>query len=165
MSKPVLSNYRPAGRRQHFSWRAKSCDRPQRFQWPAEAFRKKSSNVKFCWKMCDVTFASTICLLWIKCICTRTMNNSFSVYQFVWFIYLFIYLFCRQTRRYGPPPNFRCGTCLDGLCVFSVPRRSYSWRVHPAQWTQYRQINLPIRQTWLSQSGPRAKFMAHLYNM
>jgi len=38
----------------------------------------------------------------------------------------------------------RWGNWLDNLCVFSVPRCSLSWRVHLAEWTQYRQMNLSI---------------------
>jgi len=46
--------------------------------------RKHSGKVfksQICWKAYEVTFISLNCSHWIKCICTRTMNNTFSVYQ------------------------------------------------------------------------------------
>jgi len=52
-------------------------------------------------------------------------------------LFCFIYLFCDQIRTYGSLLILRWGTCLDNLNVFSVPRRSLSWRVHLAEWTQY----------------------------
>jgi len=46
----------------------------------------------------------------------------------------FIYLFYDKIKRYGPQLTLRCGTWPENLCVFSVSRRSLSWRAHLAQW-------------------------------
>jgi len=57
--------------------------------------RKHSGKVfksEICWKACEVPFVSLNCLCWMKCICTRTMNNTFSVGNFVLFIYFTIKL-------------------------------------------------------------------------
>ena len=114
------------------------CGPPQRFQWPAEAFRKNLQI--WTWKACVVTFASLNCLRRIKYICTRTINTTFSMYHFVLFIYFTIKL---EGRPAANPPQ---DTCLDNHCVYSVSRRSLPWRVHLAQWTLYSQkICLSIR--------------------
>jgi len=47
---------------------------------------------EICWKAYKVTFVSLNCLRWIKCICTRTINTTFSVYHFYLFIYFAIKL-------------------------------------------------------------------------
>jgi len=57
--------------------------------------RKHSEKIfKFdiCWKACKVTIVSLNCLRWIKRICTRTMNNTFSGHHFALFIYFTIKL-------------------------------------------------------------------------
>ena len=123
--------------------------------------RKHSGKIfkcEICRQVYEVTFASLNCLCWIKCICTK--NDS-------WFLcvtFCFISLFYDQIRRYGLPLTLRWGTCLDNLCVISVQRRSLSWRVHLAQWTQYCQINLSTCKTRPSLSGPQNKVMAHHCN-
>jgi len=46
--------------------------------------RKHSEKIfrfEICCKACEVIFVSMNCLRWIKCICTRTMDNTSSVYQ------------------------------------------------------------------------------------
>jgi len=91
-------------------------------------------------KACEVTFVLMNFLRWMQCICTRTMKTTFSAYHFV----LFIYLFYDQIRRCCLPLTLRWGAYQDNPCVFSLPRHSFSWRVHPAQWSQYRRINLSI---------------------
>jgi len=68
------------------------------------------------------------------------MNTTFSVYHFA----LLIYLFPDQIRWYGPPLSLCWDTWLDNLCVFSVSRRSLSWRIHLSQWTQNQKINLSV---------------------
>jgi len=69
------------------------------------------------------------------------MNNNFPMY---FYYFCFICLFYDCIRRYSSPLTLRWGTWLPYLYVFSVSRRSVSWRVHLAQWTQYRQVNLSI---------------------
>ena len=90
----MWSNYRPVGR-----------------MWPATAFsgargsiQEKSSHLKFVEK-CEVTSVSLNCLRWIKCICTRTVNNTFlcSISVFV--------LFYNPIRTQRPPLTLRWGTC------------------------------------------------------
>jgi len=97
--------------------------------------RKHSGEMlksEICWKMCEITFLSLNCLRWTKCICTRTMNSTFSVYHFVLFIYFTIKLegmvHCLPTA--GEPVWI--------TSVFLVPWHSLSWRIHLAQWTQQR---------------------------
>ena len=58
-----------------------TCGPPQRFQWRAED-SGKHYKFEICWKAGEVTFVSSNCLRWIKCICTRTVNRAFSVYHF-----------------------------------------------------------------------------------
>jgi len=96
---------------------------------------EKIFQSEICWKTCKVTFFSLNPLGWKRCICTRTINNTFCM------PFYFIYLFYDKIRRYDPPLTLRC---LNNLCAFSVSRRSLSWRVHLAQWTQYQRINLSI---------------------
>jgi len=92
-----------------------TCGPPQRFQWPAEAFRK---NFKFeiCWKACEVTFVSLNCFRRIKCICTRTMNTTFYVYHYR---FCFIY-FMIKLEGTALPYTLRWGTWLYNLCVFGA---------------------------------------------
>jgi len=69
--------------------------------------RKHSGKICKCaigWKVCEVTFVSLNCLRWIKCICTRTMNRTFSVYHF----YL-IYSFYNQIRISTDLPWIKAG--------------------------------------------------------
>jgi len=72
---------------------------------------------------------------------------------------LFIYLTIKLEGR--PSPNSPL-KLLTGLSLsFSLSRLSLSWRVHLAQWTKYRQINLSIYPlNGPSQSGPLAKLIA-----
>ena len=120
--KPVWSNYRPAGR-----------------VWPATAFslarrsiQEKSSNLRFLEKACVFAFVSLSCLRRIKCIFTRTMNATFSVYHLVLFLYFKIILEGR------PAANPTLGQLSRlPLCFFSVARLSLSWGVHLAQWALY----------------------------
>ena len=66
------------------------CGPLQRYQWRAEAFMKNFKS-EICWKACEVTSVLLNSSLWIKCICTRTMNKTFSVYHYCFgFMYLFI---------------------------------------------------------------------------
>jgi len=37
----------------------------------------------------EVTFVSLSCFHWIKCICTRTMNNTFSGYYYCFFLFIY----------------------------------------------------------------------------
>ena len=129
-SSSVWSNYRPAGH-----------------MWPATAFsvargiiQEKSSYLKFVEKRVRLHLSH-----WIGC----AGQSAFAQEQWIAFYlfcvpFCFILLFCDQFRRYGPPLTLRCGIWLNNLCVFSVPRRSLSWRIHLAQRTKYQQINLSI---------------------
>jgi len=67
------------------------CGPPQRFQWPAEAFKKKFqiSNLLNC-----------VRLYLDKVYLHKNNNETFSVYH-----YCFSYLFYTEIRRYGPRPN------------------------------------------------------------
>jgi len=113
--------------------------------------RKHSEKIfrfRICWKACEIIFVSMNCLRWIKCICTRTMNNKLFWRFFLCTSIVFIlFMLCyNQIRRYAPHLTLRWGTWVYSLWVFSVPRRSLSWRVHLAQWTQYCQIYRSIYQ-------------------
>jgi len=55
--------------------------------------RKHSGKIvkaEICWNTCELPLVSLNCLHWIQCICTRTRNNTFSVYHFILFIYFAI---------------------------------------------------------------------------
>jgi len=60
------------------------CGPPQRFQWPAEAFRK-NLLIWICWKACEVTFVSAELLALDKVHFHK--NSTFSVYHFTLIIY------------------------------------------------------------------------------
>ena len=135
-----------------------ACGQSQRFQWPAEAFRK---NFKFeiCWKACEDAFVSLNCLRWIKWICTRTMNNTFSVYHYC---FCLICLFYDQIRRYCPPLG---QLTVWPLCFFGAPvfvvLKSTSGRMNsilPNESVYIYQLNATF---W---SSPRAKLIAHPCN-
>ena len=113
-----------------------ACVPPQRFQWPAEAFRK---NLQM-WNLLKNVWGY-ICLTELLALDEGHLHKNNEYYLFC-AIFCLICLFYDQIKRYGLPLTFRWGTWLDNLCVLSVPRRSLSWRVHLAQWTQYQQINL-----------------------
>jgi len=83
--------------------------RGQARMWPATAFsmahgsiQEKSSNLKFLGKRVRLRLTHVnACAGWIKCICKKTMNNSFSVYH------VFIYLCYDQLRMYRTPLTLR----------------------------------------------------------
>jgi len=121
LSISLRSNYRPAGR----MWPA--CGPPQCFQWLAEAFRK---NLKI-WNLFKnvwgyICFTESLALDKVH----LHKNNAFLSKT------LFYLLVLRSNWMAWPPLPLRWGTCLDNLCIFSVPQRWLSWRVHLAQWTQ-----------------------------
>jgi len=118
-----------------------ACGPLQRYQWPAEAFMKNFKS-EICWKACEVTFISLNSSFWIKCICTRTMKNTFSVYHRCFWFYVFIYFTIKLEGRPSDNPPLEHITG-QALCS-SLPQLSLSWRIHLEQWTQYRQINLSI---------------------
>jgi len=101
----------------------------QCLQWPVKTFRKSLQI----WNLLRsvVGCIRLTCLRWIKCTCTRTMNNTFSMYQYCLFYWI---------RRYGSQLTICWGTSLNNL--FLVHWHWLSWTVHLAQWAQYHQINL-----------------------
>ena len=61
-----------------------ACGPIQRFQWPAETFRKILKS-ETCWKACEVTFVSLYYFRWIKWICTRTIPFCAPFCLFIYF--------------------------------------------------------------------------------
>ena len=115
-----------------------TCGPSQRFQWPAEAFMKNIQT----WNLLRTKWGY-ICLTELLVLDKVHLhkNSTFSVYRYC---FCLIHIFSDQIRRYGPPLTLHWSICLVNICVFSMPWRSLSWRVHLAQRTQYHQMNLSI---------------------
>ena len=106
----------------------------QQYHWAADAFRKNIqiwNMLKCVWGLCqkhDETFASLNCLRWVKCICTRTMNNTFSLYHYCFCLFIYFTIKLEGT----PSANSRWNTLLDNLSVFLCPGfrclEEYIWR-------------------------------------
>jgi len=106
--------------------------------------RKIFKSVIFC-KACEVKFVSQNCLRWIK-------RSAFSVYHFVLFIHFTIKL---EGNDYPGALDW-----ITSLLFFGA-RRSLSWKVHLAQWTQYSQINM---STYISAKSSLLKWPSSQIN-
>ena len=69
----------------------------------------KTFRSEICWKTCEVTFVSLNCLHWINRMCTRTMNNTFSMYHFASFICFTIKLEGTARPAANPPLGYLSG--------------------------------------------------------
>ena len=101
-AKAVWSNYRLAA----------TCGPPQRFEWPAEAFRIIFKSA-ICWKASELTFVSLNYLHWIWI--------AFAQEQYLFCVpFCIIHLFYDQIEgtAHARPP---LGTWLDNLCFFGAP--------------------------------------------
>jgi len=117
-----------------------ACGPPQHFQRSAVSFRKKRqiwNLLKSLWG-----YVCFIELLALDKVYLHKNNENYLFCVTLLFLFYLQYLFYDQIRRYGLPLTLRWGIWLNNLCAFSVTRRSLSWIVRLAQWTQWHQINL-----------------------
>jgi len=117
-----------------------ACGRIQRFQRPADAFRENLLT----WNLLKSVWGY-ICLTDLLALDKVNLhkNNTFSC------TILFIYFFTIKLEGAARRQPLRWGTCLDDLCVFSVPHRSLSSTGRCLQENTWRNEPCSVPPKWI----------------
>jgi len=106
--------------------------RPADCIWPATAFSVARGSIQKklqIWNLLKSVWGY-ICFTELLALDKVHLYKNNEYYFFCVPLLFLFYLFYDQIRRYGPPLTLSWGNWLYNLCVFSLPRRSLSWRVH-----------------------------------
>ena len=121
----------------------------------------------FSFRFCPGTLRTVTLHVMAICATTREPLHDFPIKSCNLYIGRHILLSAKPfiVELWSIPTNV-WGTWLNNLGVFTLPQFSLSWRVHLAQWTQYRKLNLSAYLLYLSLSLSLYLFICvsiHLY--